>query len=289
MAKIKMKYHDFELEVEGEESFVENKIRDIPSVLDRLLLTNNNVYINDSSTKESPKSLNISKASERQSLNSFVKEKGFCNDMDLVLGVVYYLEIYDGKEYFTSKDIKECLKKGKFSSNMNIADIINKNIRKGYLEEQSEKQEGFKSFIMLNDGKDYIENYSPKRDTSQSKKVTNKIKKLTEKEEKIVNTIKKLDNYNVEDLSKLKELKNQKQIVMGSIYIIDKFNTGILFNSSILYEFIRFLGLNVTKPNISARMSEISSCFDKQEGGFLKLSNYGKVEIKKAIWKDEEI
>ena len=106
-------------------------------------------------------------------------------------------------------------------------------------------KEGFKSFILLNDGKDYIENYIPKRDTSQAKKTPSRTNKLTECEELILKNIKKLDNYNVDDLSKLKGLKNQKQIVMSSIYLIDKVNNGVLFNSSILFEFIRFIGLNI--------------------------------------------
>lgn len=290
MAKIKMKYHDFELEIEGEESFVENKIKDFPGILDKLLSSDNKFYIENTKLTEFPKLIEGPNFVANKSIGGFLREKNFTSDTDLIIGVIYFLYTYENMEMVTSKDIKECLRKAKQSSSMNIQSFINSNIRKGFVEECEDKKDGLKAISLLDDGIKYIEGYEPKTDANKTKKKNGaiKIRKLSEDEDKIVKAIKNLDIYDIGELDDLKTLKNQKQIVMGSILLIDKYNEDFLFNSTILYEFIRHIGLNVSRANISSRISEMNSYFDKQDNGLLKLSNYGKNQMERVLRQKQE-
>ena len=288
MAKIKMKYRDFELEIEGEETFVEGKIRDFPSVLDKII---NNSENNQNNMIQEPNTTAILsqleyKTEKQKNLNEFLKEKNFFKDVDLVLGLAYYLTQYNNKEEFTSKNIKELFKKAKYPSDKNITNLLNNNIKKGYIEETGNKIDGFKSLIIIEPGIDYIENYVSKHEGKNiTKRSAGNRNKLSEKEKNIIESICKLDNYDIEDIEKIKILKNQKQIVFGVIMLIDKIHHDFEFNSVILYEFIRKIGLNVNRNNISARLSESKSFYDKSGNKLLKLSNYGRGQIEKILSK----
>lgn len=104
----------------------------------------------------------------------------------------------------------------------------------------------------------------------------NEVKNLIKE---IRKAITKLDNYNEEDIEKIKTLKNQKRIVLGVLRLIDKTHQDFEFNSIILYEFIRKIGLNIEKNTISARLSEFKSFYDQTENKMFKLSNYGRHQI----------
>lgn len=108
---------------------------------------------------------------------------------------------------------------------------------------------------------------------------------MSENEKNIIESICKLENYDIKDIEKIKTLKNQKQIVFGVIMLIDKIQHDFRFNSVILYEFIRKIGLNVDRNNISARLSESKSFYDQSENKLLKLSNYGRGQIEKILSK----
>lgn len=291
MAKIKMKYRDFELEIEGDETFVEGKIKDFPSVLDKIISNGENIQHNmiEEQNNTSVQSQLEYKTVRQKNINEFLREKNFSKDVDLVLGVAYYLNQYDGKEEFTTRDIKEQLKKAKYSSDKNITALINNNIQKGYIEETGNKTDGFKNMIVIDAGIRYIESYVTKTESKKTvKKSSSNSGKLSENEKTIVESISKLDDYDIEDIEKIKTLKNQKQIVFGAMMLIDKIHHDFEFNSAILYEFIRKIGLNVDRSNISARLSESRSFYDQCENRMLKLSNYGRMQIEKFLSNEKQ-
>ena len=291
MAKIKMKYRDFELEIEGDETFVEGKIKDFPSVLDKIISNGEPIkhnMIEEHNTTAVQSQLEYKKIIQKN-INEFLREKNFSKDVDLVLGVAYYLNQYDGKEEFTTRDIKELLKKAKYSSDKNITALINNNIQKGHIEETGNKTDGFKNMIVIDAGIRYIESYVPKTESKKTvKKSSSNSGKLSENEKSIVESISKLDDYDIEDIEKIKTLKNQKQIVFGAMMLIDKIHHDFEFNSAILYEFIRKIGLNVDRNNISARLSESRSFYDQCENRMLKLSNYGRTQIEKLLSNEKQ-
>ena len=291
MAKIKMKYRDFELEIEGDETFVEGKIKDFPSVLDKIISNGETIkhnMIEEQNTTAVQSQLEYKKITQKN-INEFLREKNFSKDVDLVLGVAYYLNQYDGKEEFTTRDIKELLKKAKYSSDKNITALINNNIQKGYIEETGNKTDGFKNMIVIDAGIRCIESYVPKTENKKTvKKSSSNSGKLSENEKSIVESISKLDDYNIDDIEKIKTLKNQKQIVFGAVMLIDKIHQDFEFNSAILYEFIRKIGLNVDRNNISARLSESRSFYDQCENRMLKLSNYGRTQIEKLLSNEKQ-
>lgn len=291
MAKIKMKYRDFELEIEGDETFVEGKIKDFPSVLDKIISNGETIQhnmIEEQNTTAVQSQLEY-KTIKQKNINEFLREKGFSKDVDLVLGVAYYLTQYSNKEEFTSKDIKETLQKAKYPSDKNFADLLNNNIKKGYIEETGNKIDGFKSLIIIEPGIVYIENFVSKPENKKTiKKSSGNSGKLSENEKNILESISKLDNYEIDDIEKIKALKNQKQIVFGTMMLIDKIHHDFEFNSAILYEFIRKIGLNIDRSNISARLSESRSFYDQCENRMLKLSNFGRKQIEKFLSNEKQ-
>ena len=259
--------------------------------MDKLFTYENKITIESAakSNIQVPRLIQKNDGQTYESLISFLKDKGFKTDTDLVLGIAYYICKFEGKENFTSNDIKEALKKSKKPSKMNIPDKINKNIAKGFFEETGEKIESLKLIRLLDMGEDFVENYkSDEVPASVKKNIKAKAKPLTEIEIQIIDKIKRLDNYNAEDINNLKQIKLQKHMVFGAIQLISKTYLDCLFNTSIIYEFLRFLGLNVEKKTISARISEVKNFFDKDnDSGLLRLSNYGRVEIDKILAKED--
>ena len=65
MAKIKIKYHDFEMEVEGSEEFVDGKSKDFPTILDKLFTYGNKITI-ESATKSNIQVPQLMQKNERQ-------------------------------------------------------------------------------------------------------------------------------------------------------------------------------------------------------------------------------
>lgn len=185
MAKIKMKYKEFELEIEGDESFIDSKVNDFPGILEKVV-----------SNKDT---------------------SSICNQVSPIQQLTYLGNV----ESDTRKRVKRTL------SNSNG--------------------------------------------------------RLTDTEKQIIAEISHLDRYDVENINKVKEYSTQRDIIMGAILLLFNVDNNVMFNPTILYSFIRKLGLNIDQKIISARFSDMKSYFDKQDNRLFTLSNYGKCEIEKTL------
>ncbi|WP_256832086.1 MULTISPECIES: hypothetical protein [unclassified Paenibacillus] len=104
-----------------------------------------------------------------ESIAAFLNEKSFINDVDLVMGVSYFLDCVEQTGEFTRKDIESKLSEARRQIPSNISHCINLNIKKGFISESKEKKDGIKAYKVLSEGIKWCESYLPS-ETSAKKK-----------------------------------------------------------------------------------------------------------------------
>jgi len=86
----------------------------------------------------------------------FFKKVNPRTGVDRVLAAGYYLEIFLGMENFTSAEIRDTIhKEAKTQPPKNPNDLINSNIKKGYMMSAGDK-DGKMAFVLTSDGEDTI-------------------------------------------------------------------------------------------------------------------------------------
>ncbi len=74
---------------------------------------------------------------KKKAVKEFILEKNPKNDVQRTLCIAFYLEKYENKERFTSRDISEFFKKSKLNSPKNVPDKVQKAIGNGWLEQDN--------------------------------------------------------------------------------------------------------------------------------------------------------
>lgn len=103
----------------------------------------------------------ITDAASLESLPSYLNEKNFSTDVEVVMGVAYYLSRVKGVDPSTTKDIENALTDAKQSVPSNVSQCIASNIKKGFLQKCSEKKDGLKTYSVLEKGISWCESYVP--------------------------------------------------------------------------------------------------------------------------------
>jgi hypothetical protein len=91
------------------------------------------------------------------SLQEFLSSKKPKTESQKVLVVAYYLEKFKGLEFFNVNDIKDAFRLAKESPPSNINDVVNQNIRKGYMMRVEEEKDGLKAWTLTNKGQKFVE------------------------------------------------------------------------------------------------------------------------------------
>jgi hypothetical protein len=97
-------------------------------------------------------------ANKNQSLREFILSKRPADDVQMTLAIGFYLEKMGKMSSFNIGDLENALEHAKSSKPKNINDKVNKNIRKGHLEEASEKKGGRTAWYLTNSGELFVEN-----------------------------------------------------------------------------------------------------------------------------------
>jgi len=97
------------------------------------------------------------KTVKRMSIREFLNLKKPKTDVDKTLAICYYLEKYENIIPFTRRDIMEAFKKAREKVPANVSDAINKNIKKGFIDEVG-KKEKLKAYQLTNSGEKFVEN-----------------------------------------------------------------------------------------------------------------------------------
>lgn len=98
-----------------------------------------------------------SKKREKLSINEFLLEKNPGTAMDSALAIAVYHERFSGTDSFNANDILDLIRKAKKKKPKNINDLINKNIAKGYFEEDKVGEDGKKRWYVTNSGVSVID------------------------------------------------------------------------------------------------------------------------------------
>lgn len=177
-AKLNFQMESLNLTIDGEDSTVQNVAHDFFQLVSGRF---SNFSPLPQPIKENLKieatPINEDKIYPEISLASFLTEKNFITDVDLVLGVAYYLEHKEKRSPFTSKEITAALAEAKWAEPKNVSLCINRNIKKGFLRQEREKKENSTCYSLLNHGKQRCETFSPSKvankKSKESKRKTN--------------------------------------------------------------------------------------------------------------------
>lgn len=93
-----------------------------------------------------------------KSINEFLREKGSTTAIDIILTIAVYHEQFAGADSFNANDLLDLVKKARLKKPKNINDLINKNISKGYFEEDSVGEDGKKRWYVTNSGTELVDN-----------------------------------------------------------------------------------------------------------------------------------
>jgi len=91
--------------------------------------------------------------------------------------VAYYIDHHEGKDNFTTDDIKTKIKETRRQEPYNISDIIFRQVRKGYIIDPNPSQGRNKTYKMSSLGIDYCENFTPSKNTPTKKSTRKKTNK----------------------------------------------------------------------------------------------------------------
>lgn len=93
---------------------------------------------------------------KKLSVKEFLISKKPKTDIDKTLIIGYYLENSDNCLPFNAKDIENGFRNAKETSPKNVNDVINKNIRKGFMMEAKEKKDGKMAWELTNLGEQCV-------------------------------------------------------------------------------------------------------------------------------------
>lgn len=95
---------------------------------------------------------------KKASIQEFILSKKPKNDVQKLLSISYYLEKYEGISSFNVRDLENNFRAAKEKVPKNVGDIVQKNIKKGYMMKAEEKKDDLKAWLLTNSGEKHVEN-----------------------------------------------------------------------------------------------------------------------------------
>lgn len=92
------------------------------------------------------------------SVNEFLREKKPATAIDTILVIAVYHERFNDTDSFSANDLLDLIRKAKQKKPANINDLVNKNISKGYFEEDKAGEDGKKRWYVTSSGSELVEN-----------------------------------------------------------------------------------------------------------------------------------
>jgi len=139
--RIKFKKADFELEVQGDQLWVESKFKELTA-----------------------KEIGVAAPRERitegmpETLGEFLDQKGNPQKHTEVIAIfAYWLFKVEKMASFNVKDIVECYDRTRKAKPSNPNQIVNQNVASHLFAEASEKKDGYKAWVITRTGEQYVE------------------------------------------------------------------------------------------------------------------------------------
>ncbi len=191
VTKLKLKYGEIELEIEGDSETVARERSEFQKtlvsaieVLSRKMVFQQSIpqnigIIEQKIPEQQPQLISCDNKLEFKKysrFNQLVKEKKFDTDVDRVLGAAYFLSISMDQQEFTKNDILEQFKNAKLKTPSNTATCLANNVEKDFIQPVGTGEKNMQIYSILDEGIEYCETYEPKEETTKAKK-TNKTSK----------------------------------------------------------------------------------------------------------------
>lgn len=147
---IRVRIGDSEIEVTGPSDFVEKKIAEFLEKQSSGFKIAGSGKISIPKTNETQQIFDL-----KMSVAQFFKKTSAKSDIDRVLAAGYFLEKFKNQDNFTASEISGTIRDAKIRPPSNTHDVINKNIKKGYMMPSGDK-EGKMAFVLTSDGEESI-------------------------------------------------------------------------------------------------------------------------------------
>ena len=139
--RIKLKKGDFEIEVQGDKSWVESKFKQLTTEEISILVAREAI----------PEGM-------PETLGEFLDQKGNPQKhTDVVAVFAYWLFKAEKMKSFNAKDIVECYNRTRRTKPSNPNQIINQNVATHLFAEAEEKKDGYKAWVITRTGEEYVE------------------------------------------------------------------------------------------------------------------------------------
>jgi len=127
-----------------------NEILEIRKKLEEL---ENRIIILESHFKKGHESVE-----KKISAREFFINRNPQSQLQKTLAIGYYLEKYENMGFFNVTDLKEIFRKIKEKPPANISDMVNKNVKKGFITEVDEKKDKLMSWTLTSLGERFVNN-----------------------------------------------------------------------------------------------------------------------------------
>ena len=145
--RIRYRKGDFELEVQGDKEFVEQKFQELTEeevIPQKMRKTEERIEGGTVALPESAAELLRLKGSPKR-------------HVDISIAFSYWLFKKRGTDIFNINDIGECYNEARLKKPANTTDVMNRNQQKGYLVPAEEKKDNLKAWKITPSGEQYVE------------------------------------------------------------------------------------------------------------------------------------
>lgn len=229
--KVRIKMGPIEFEAEGDSELIERERAQFFSLLPQAIVAVSPVVASPLLPAEATETEMFHSESkhtlltgetphEYTSIASFLNGKKFSNDVELVMGVGYYIECIEKNGSFTSKDVENKLTEARKAKPGNISLALSQNIKKGYLRECKDKKDNLKAYSVLGEGIEWCESYIVSVTDTKKKAVRTKSGAIPESP-LLAFSLDELNLDNYCDITKISKF-NEQMIVTMYVYTKEK-------------------------------------------------------------------
>ena len=199
----------------------------------------------------------------RTSLSSFLKKFGTLSDQDFTLFAAYFDEKKNGIKEFSVENVKQYYQEGRRNAYSNNSQLLRQLAKKGYIMDAiaPEDAKPGKYFMLTDDGISYIEEYVPKDQSGEKKKLRPRTKKTGLRVSEAYTSI-TADDLNIKNYPAVKSLSGSKEQVIMAMYIVTHEKKGDWFT----VDDIIYLLINIFE--VSANIDMVNGVFTRNKSMF---------------------
>lgn len=274
--RIRIKMGTVEFEAEGDDALIERERERFFSILPQVAslitpITEIPLQLPSPASEGEPEGIPTQIAAQpalsnmppsHESLASLLNKKRFSTDVELVMGVAYFLYREKNIDPFTAKDVEKALSDARHPLPGNISQCLIQNIKKGFLRESPEKKGSLKAYGVLESGIKWCESYLPTEAEQKKRSNRSKTPKVAKDSPLLGISADDLHLGDYCEVSKIEKFDEQVLVVM-LIYTKEKKIEYFSFGD-IVAVFKEKFKLHATKRQVQYVFDKDDTMFDKK-------------------------